>query len=99
MQKHERMLTPIQWNLVRDVCVVAMQRLASRRWLLWIEGSGIRDDLATGCETALLLDHQRLGLVLLGYLTACGGKQGGADYPDRLNPVYELLAFRLPRRR
>ena len=60
MQKHERKLTAIHRNLVKDVGVVAMQCLAIRRWLLWIEGSGISDDLATDREAALLLDHQRL---------------------------------------
>jgi hypothetical protein len=53
------LITPIHWNLVEHVCVVAVQCLAIERWLLWIEGSGILDDPAADGEAALLLDHER----------------------------------------
>ena len=35
VQKHERKLPPIRWNLIEDVCVIAVQCLpAIGRWLL-----------------------------------------------------------------
>ena len=67
MQEHERQLTSIDRNLVKDIGMVAMQGLS--RWtdaggvvvplLDGVESAGSGGDRAANGEAALLLDDQR----------------------------------------
>ena len=57
MQEDERKLTSIHGYLVKDIGVIAMQRLALRGWPFRIECSRIRGDLTTDSKAALLLNR------------------------------------------
>ncbi len=83
VQEDERILPPVHGDLVEDVRVVAMQRLALRRGLSGIEGARIRDHLAAHGEAALLLDHQRFRAAFSGRLAAGWNQQGGCGKHKR----------------
>ena len=57
VQENERKLTSILGNLVKDICVIAMQCLALRGRLFRIECSRIRGDPTTDSKAALLLNR------------------------------------------
>lgn len=91
MPEDEGEFSGVRRDLIEDVGVIAVQRLARGvgvggvvgTLLDGVERAGSGDDRPADCEAALLLDHQRLGLTLFCFLRTCRSKKDGRRQPER----------------
>jgi hypothetical protein len=70
MPHHQRKLTSLHRKLIKQVRMIAVQRLPVRRWAEVIKLAWIRNDRSADGETTLLLNLQRREIALSARLCA-----------------------------
>jgi len=95
----ERKFSGIDWDLIKDVRMIAVQRLPCgigtgrvvRTLLDGIERAGSGNDWPSDSKAALRLDHQRLRLAFVGFLRPCWVKVMAAVNDSRKSDLRWLL--------